>query len=415
MDRSHRSGIVLRCSAMTLRLLTLLSVMLCSNMLHAYWSRHTIDSSSRGADGVRLADLNGDGYLDIVTPWEEGGVIRVYLNPGPKRCRARWPSVSVGTVKSPEDALLVDLDGDLVLDVVSCAEGSTRSVFVHWAPSDEARLSDSDSWTTQAFPALADKQMWMFATPLDVDGQYGMDLVIGAKGSRGVIGWLQLPSRPRDVQAYSFHDIRSAGWIMSLVAHDMDGDGDQDLLASDRKGPGRGVFWLENPGARRAARPGAWTEHALGGDHSEVMFLDLCDLDSDRRKDVLVATREGQMLWYRRGNDTSNIWQELAIPNPYGIAHGKSVRVGDIDLDGVPDIVHSANTEGDRSKPGLCWLRRETSEVAGPWKATDVSGERGSKFDLVQLLDIDADGDLDILTCEERDQLGVLWYENPAR
>ena len=36
------------------------------------WERHTIDSSSRGADGVRLADANGDGLLDITTGWEEG-------------------------------------------------------------------------------------------------------------------------------------------------------------------------------------------------------------------------------------------------------------------------------------------------------------------------------------------------------
>jgi hypothetical protein len=24
-------------------------------------------------------------------------------------------------------------------------------------------------------------------------------------------------------------------------------------------------------------------------------------------------------------------------------------------------------------------------------------------------------GDLDVITCEERDQLGVVWYENPTR
>ncbi len=80
------------------------------------------------------------------------------------------------------------------------------------------------------------------------------------------------------------------------------------------------------------------------------------------------------------------------------------------------DIAAEAqNHHAPKGKPGLAWLRRETTEITGQWKATDVSGDRGVKFDLVQLLDIDEDGDLDILTCEERDQLGVLWYENPAR
>ena len=43
------------------------------------WTRHTIDSSSLGADGVRAADANGDGALDLVTSWEQGGLTRVYL------------------------------------------------------------------------------------------------------------------------------------------------------------------------------------------------------------------------------------------------------------------------------------------------------------------------------------------------
>lgn len=45
----------------------------------------------------------------------------------------------------------------------------------------------------------------------------------------------------------------------------------------------------------------------------------------------------------------------------------------------------------------------------------DIGGPEGVKFDLIQLEDLDADGDLDLITCEERHQLGVIWYENPAR
>jgi hypothetical protein len=44
---------------------------------------------------------------------------------------------------------------------------------------------------------------------------------------------------------------------------------------------------------------------------------------------------------------------------------------------------------------------------------TDVSGNVGVKFDLVELVDLDGDGDLDAITCEEVDNLGVFWFENP--
>jgi hypothetical protein len=39
----------------------------------------------------------------------------------------------------------------------------------------------------------------------------------------------------------------------------------------------------------------------------------------------------------------------------------------------------------------------------------------GVKHDLVELIDLDDDGDLDLLTCEEVTNLGVIWYENPAK
>ena len=106
------------------------------------WKRHTIDNSSKGADGVRLMDVNGDGLLDVATGWEEGGVVRAYINPGPKRSKAEWPAVTVGRVKSAEDAVFFDVDKDGAIDVVSCCEGGTKTIFVHWAPKDKSKYLD---------------------------------------------------------------------------------------------------------------------------------------------------------------------------------------------------------------------------------------------------------------------------------
>jgi hypothetical protein len=58
----------------------------------------------------------------------------------------------------------------------------------------------------------------------------------------------------------------------------------------------------------------------------------------------------------------------------------------------------------------------ELLDVDGDWQAHDISGPKGIKFDRMELLDVDKDGDLDILTCEERENgkgLGLFWYENP--
>src|SRR5687768_7144553 len=60
------------------------------------WRRHTIDDSSLGPDGVRLGDINGDGLPDVATPWEQGGKVVVYLNPGKTAVKEHWRQIVVG-------------------------------------------------------------------------------------------------------------------------------------------------------------------------------------------------------------------------------------------------------------------------------------------------------------------------------
>jgi hypothetical protein len=71
-----------------------------------------------------------------------------------------------------------------------------------------------------------------------------VDLVLASKGGNATIGWLQAPAQARDLDSWRWHPLYQAGWIMSLIAADIDGDGDSDVLASDRKGKSRGCFWL---------------------------------------------------------------------------------------------------------------------------------------------------------------------------
>lgn len=376
------------------------------------WRRHTIDDTSQGADGVRLADVNGDGLPDITTPWEEGGRVRVYVNPGRASAKGKWPAVTVGEVASPEDAVFVDLDGDGATDAVSCCEGNVKSMWVHWSPKETARRLDRGSWRTEVIPATEGAKSWMFCVPAEVDGENGVDLVAGAKGDGAEIGWLESPANPRDLSGWRWHAIRQAGWIMSLFAMDMDGDGDADVLASDRKGASRGCFWLEHPG-RDVLRTARWSEHRIGGEGKEVMFLVPTDLDGDGLLDAVVATAGHELLYCRRTSRDGLAWAGFAIEIPAGAGKGKGVNVGDVNLDGKMDIVFSC--EGAGGKSGVMWMSYRERVTEREWEAHEIGGTEGSKFDLVQLADLDGDGDLDVLTCEESENLGVVWYENPTR
>jgi len=376
------------------------------------WTRHTIDDSSRGADGTRLADVNGDGLMDITTAWEEGGMVRVYLNPGHARAKEKWPAVTVGKVRSGEDAVFADLDGDGATDVVSSCEGRVRSLFVHWAPKDKAEYLDPAAWHTEPIPAAKGARMWMFVLPIQLDGPHGIDLVAAAKGGNAQIGWLQAPDNPRDLAAWTWHPLYKAGWIMSLIAADMDGDGDTDVLASDRKGATRGCLWLENPGPGPAqAQP--WKQHRIGKGGREVMFITHADLDADGLLDVLAAVRGGDLVWHRRKTKSPDAWESFPIAMPANTGSGKGVAVGDVDLDGKPDIVFTC--EHARGKSGAVWLSYRQAPTDRVWDAHEISGPKGTKYDRIELLDLDGDGDLDLLTCEEAENLGVIWYENPTK
>jgi hypothetical protein len=388
------------------------------------WARHTIDDSSLGADGVRIGDINGDGLPDITSPWEQGGKVILYIHPGKGKVRDRWPRVVVGEVGDPEDAVLVDLDGDGVLDVVSACEGETRSMFVHWAPADKGRLLDSTAWKTAPLGDSAGRARWMFSLPLQVDGKGGVDIVAGSRGDGAGIGWFESPANPRHAADWKWHSLYNAGWVMTLKAHDMDGDGDIDVVATDRMKSRRGALWLENPHAGNTAG-GAWIEHRIGAvDEYEAMHHTIADLDQDGLDDVIVAVKGGPIRYHRRVRQSPAEWRTHLIEMPVNTGSGKAVEVADINGDGRRDLVVSCEHAID-GKIGVFWISSEQRTTEGRWTAHSISGPDGFIFDLIQLVDLDGDGDLDVTTLEEKGpylaagykgrELGVVWYENPAR
>ena len=375
-------------------------------LLGSPWTRHVIDASDKGADGVRLADVNGDGLPDIATGWEQSGVVKAYLHPGAEKAASEWPSVVVGKVASPEDAVFADIDGDGKFEVISSTEGEEKTIYVHQLKGET--FLDSAGWETRPLVRSAGKNQWMYAEPMDLDGNGSTHLVAGSKNDFAAIGSWRFPSTPSGRASWSRW--YGAGWVMSIVAHDMNGDGALDIVASDRKGPRRGALWFQNmPGSA------AWPEYRIGpeGEH-EAMFLDVGDLDGDGLIDVLMAVRSGSIQFFRGMSNRGNNWRAYTINIPEGFGAAKSVAIGDIDLDGAMDLVFScAAADGALSGVGL--LRHSGDPTAAHWAVTDVSGPDGTKFDRVELLDLDGDGDLDILTCEEKALDGVIWYENPTR
>lgn len=400
------------------------------------WKIHVIDDEGRGSDGTKLMDINNDHLLDITTAWEEDGSSRIYLNPGPTKARAPWPKVIVGKTPSAEDSLFVDLDGDGHVDVVTSTEGESRQIFVHWAPTSSSQQLDPDAWTQATIPATAGLTPWMYAQAMNLDGHHGIDLIVGGKAvakpthpqpDRSMLAWLESPKNPRDLAAWKLHPLTEAGWIMSIELEDMDGDGDKDILYSDRYGISRGVYWLENPGTEAAAKGAVWKKHAIGAQESQqIMFLRVGDIDGDSLQDIVVGVKNGlqtdpnlhsKIMIFRRLDSSGLRWTSHSIDVPANAGNIKGVAIGDVDQDGKADII--ASSEGaSGARIGVYWLKQPREFSTPIWESKNIAGAPGIKFDLVHLIDLDNDGDLDVITNEERENrkgLGVVWYENPAR
>lgn len=378
------------------------------------WPRHTIDEIGQGADGARPADINGDGRIDFVVPWEESGHIRVCFRPAPDAVREPWPSVTVGRVRSPEDAVAADVNGDGALDVISLCEGDERAIYFHLAPTDAGSLGSESAWTTRRLEPSHGMQQWMYALPWSAPGE-PQGFVAAGKGTNAALGvWAAFGEGTDSLSSperWTWTHFREVGWIMSLTHADMDGDGEADLVISDRKGAASGCSWFKRTAA--AADGADWREHLIGGAGKEVMFIDTADMNGDGAPDVIAAIKPRRIVIFGNPGRAGWAWTETTFTLPPWAGTSKSAAAGDLDGDGVPDIaVTCEQAEGDRSGV-LAILRANTTDPAAA-RIIDISGPEGVKFDRAELLDIDGDGRPDIVTCEERENLGVVWYRNPG-
>lgn len=197
----------------------------------------------------------------------------------------------------------------------------------------------------------------------------------------------------------------------------MDKDGDIDIVISDRRGKLQGCRWLENPGFGDAQKQ-PWKNHFIGAKNLEVMFMCIADMNGDGIDEAVVCEKTRNCIRIYEMLDAVGLeWKEQIVDIPSFTGFAKSVEAADINADGVIDLVLSTETHG-KVLNGLIWLDGKKTINPGKSGWQKISGLHNAKYDKVELIDLDNDGDLDVLICEENfgensRGLGVVWYENP--
>ena len=193
-----------------------------------------LPSSAVYVSSVAIGDVDKDGDLDLVMGCFIFGITpgqnKLYLNDGRGRftdaTAARLPAYSGNT----NDILLADLDGDGDLDLVEGDRGANRLY-----------LNDGKGFFKAAPLALpgGGGTTWSLAAG-DVDGNRTLDLLAGNEG-RDHLYLNQGKAVFRDTGAAFWPEPGDVGYATTfqILLGDLDGDGDMDAVYLDNKGPSR--------------------------------------------------------------------------------------------------------------------------------------------------------------------------------
>jgi len=185
----------------------------------------------------------------------------------------------------------------------------------------------------------------------------------------------------------------------SIAGIDLDGDGDTDIVATSFDG--NYIAWLENDGNQN------FTKHVIIENFGNARVLDVAHIDSDDDYDIVAtAGSDEKISWFENdgiGNFTEHVIVENWESAGFVMArdHFNNIDL-DIDLDGDTDLLASATAPGDR----ISWFENDGAEnftehiIKDNWYWARYSTAN----------DIDKDGDIDIIGTAKAGE--VIWFEN---
>ncbi|MPY86483.1 MAG: hypothetical protein GEU99_01005 [Luteitalea sp.] len=348
--------------------------------IHADDSREPSAGKQRGDFGVDVADVNGDGWLDVASgPY-------FYRNPGADMTKAPWPRVTLPS--DPETGRR--LDAGLLFSVTG--SGPARDILAQALPNIvwlHAEDPEGHSWSAKVvahMPAVRHGNGRTIELAQIVPGNKRPDIILSAGGGTYL---LQIPAKPE-----------AGNWPIMKITHtdhdeqkgigigDIDGDGHLDLvLGVGIKLPH--VEWWRNPGDGSAN----WVRHSIGNTVNAAKMLEATDVNGDGRLDVIATDSENEdshIFWFEAPADpVKGEWARHDVGRGYNGLD--SLCVADMNEDGLPDIVIG------ETKDRLRLVTYENVNRGKSWNEHLIDeGKESHKGALAG--DLDGDGDLDILS-----------------
>ncbi len=381
-----------------------------------------------GSDGLTMADLDRDGHLDIVSVHEsdtsydgaaEGHIRIAFGSADPDR----WELVTLSDgpdAAAAEDVAIADVNGDGWLDVIGACELS--HLIYHQNPGKEAR---TQTWKRTIPEITRNRGSFIRVFFADFNGDGRPEAVAPNKGEqnpprtttdKNPVSIFSVDGDPLDGDNWTEHVLGQYIIPQNSEPVDLDGDGDLDIVVGSR-GENR-ILWFENLGGPDFS----FEEHAIEIDGSSGAGFNLAyaDLNHDGRLDIVLGITGG-LGWIEQPEQISGSWKAHWI-GTFVPDSMTGFTLADIDGDGDLDIIGGSYSRGVRDRDGnvspddplgrIGWFEQPT-DPAGEWTRHDISRRKRGMYDKFEGHDLDRDGDIDFVTTRGNSHPydGVIWLE----
>ena len=337
-----------------------------------------------GTRFLSLADLNGDGNLDIVAGSFSDGSISVLFGHGDYTFSkpVSYPATGIGSAVGLQPYAVGDQNGDGKPDIVAVNPDSNVI---------QVLLNDgAGGFLPPLSMALGHVPAAVVSADLNGDGK--LDLVVANSED----GTVQVLLGNGDGTFTLAHTYTVGSHPQELKLADVNGDGKLDLLVMNTGDDTIGVMLCNGNGSFQAMRAYPAGPNLVG--------FDVGDMDQDGKLDLMVANAVVNTVAILHGNGDGSFQAPVFYAASSAV---DDIAVGDVNHDGYPDVVAVGSNVAVLKNDGHGRLIEPVLDKAG--NSVDVYPAIGVK---VLLADVQNNHQLDILIADYSNSQLVVFQGN---